>query len=113
MLGLEGLDLAAVLTLPRSLLANLLGHELVELAIAADHEDVVVGDGAEGLVLHGICAVHPLGFVGNRCQHSNGRSESDEVADERHPSRGGAAEFDAIAPEVEGSGANHQGEGRS
>ena len=45
-------DRAAVLTLPRALLANIVGDELVEGAVAADHEDVVVGDGAEGLVLH-------------------------------------------------------------
>ena len=74
---------------------------------------MVVGDGAEGLVLHGVCAVRRLGFVGTRCQRSNGRRESDEVANECHPSRGGAAKLDAVPPEVEGSGANHQDEGRS
>ena len=44
--------LAPVLTLPRALLANVVGDDLVEGAVAADDEDVVVGDGAEGLVSH-------------------------------------------------------------
>ena len=88
-----------------------LGFGRLKSTSPADDVRVVVGDGLEGLVLHGD-AVHPLGFVGTRCQRSNGRSESDEVANECHPSRGGAAEFDAIPPEVEGSGANHQDEGR-
>jgi hypothetical protein len=51
-LGLEALYLAAVLTLPRALPANVFGDALVEGAISADHEDVVVGDGAEGLIAH-------------------------------------------------------------
>ena len=38
--------------LPGALLADLMGDEFVKLAGVAEHEDVVVGDGAEGLVLH-------------------------------------------------------------
>ena len=44
--------LAPVLTLPATLLPNIFWDELVEPAVAADHEHVVVGDGAEGLVAH-------------------------------------------------------------
>jgi hypothetical protein len=39
--------------LSRPLLANVFGDALVEGAVAADHEYVVVRDGAEGLILHG------------------------------------------------------------
>ncbi len=49
--GLELLDLAAVHSLPRALLADVI-RQFVKSAIVADDEDVVVGDGAEGLVLH-------------------------------------------------------------
>ena len=49
---IDGLLRFSVLPLPRSLLANLCGHALGELAIATDHEDVAVVDGAEGLVAH-------------------------------------------------------------
>ena len=42
--------LAPVLTLPGTLLPNIFRDDLVERAVAAHHEDVVVGDGAEGLV---------------------------------------------------------------
>jgi hypothetical protein len=45
--GLELLDLPAMHCLPWALMADLFGDELVEGAIAADDEDVVVGDGAE------------------------------------------------------------------
>ena len=40
-----------MLTLPRTALACRNG--VVEGAVAADHEDVVIGDGAEGLLEHG------------------------------------------------------------
>ena len=110
--GLELLDLTALHSLPWALMADMVGR-LVEPAVVADDEYMVVGDGAEGLVVHGVCAVHRLGFVGIRCQRSNGHRESDEVANECHPSRGGTAKLDAVPPEVEGSGANHQDEGRS
>jgi hypothetical protein len=42
-----------VRALPWALLADVFGDELVERTVAAEHEDVVVGDGAEGSVLHG------------------------------------------------------------
>ena len=45
----------------------------------AEHEHELVGDGAVGLVLHGVRAVHRLGFVGIRCQRSNGRRESERL----------------------------------
>ena len=51
--GVEVGEFATMLTLPRTLPANAVGDDLVEGAVAADHEDVVVGVGAEGLVLHG------------------------------------------------------------
>jgi len=37
--------------LPGALMADMIG-QLVKPAVVADDEDVVVGDGAEGLVLH-------------------------------------------------------------
>ena len=49
-LGLELVELAAVHALPRPLMLDLYRDDLVEGAVAADHEHVVVGDGAEGLV---------------------------------------------------------------
>jgi phage-related protein len=52
------------MALPRALLANLLGDELVEGAVAADHEDVVVGDGAEGLVVAHLAYMAVLPYTG-------------------------------------------------
>jgi hypothetical protein len=50
-LGVEVCELAPVLTLPGTLLPNIFWDDLVEGAVAADDEQVEVGDGAEGLVL--------------------------------------------------------------
>ena len=59
---LEFVDVATVHALPGALLPNMYGDGLVEGAVAADHEDVVVGDGAEGLILHGQIGALELAF---------------------------------------------------
>ena len=40
-----------MLTLPRSLMPDVVGHAFVELPVPTDDEEVEVGDGAEGLVV--------------------------------------------------------------
>ena len=59
--GLEPLDLPALHSLPRALMAYMIG-QLVKPAIVADDKDVVVGDGAEGLVAL-IGRRSPMGLV--------------------------------------------------
>jgi hypothetical protein len=51
-LGVEVRQLASMLDLPRTTIGNVVGHARVELPVPTDDEQVVVGDGAEGLVLH-------------------------------------------------------------
>ena len=47
-------DLTWVHALPRPLMSDVI-WKTPELAVTADHEDMIVGDGAEGLVFHGPC----------------------------------------------------------